>query len=87
MTTRVIGLSNLFRFAQHIEKIINHPEEGLFRTVIVYAIVDKVKIHIEVKTPHWVFEELITCFPDEWSFDEKTGDPFLDGMEPNTNTS
>jgi|GEM_PF-3305180 len=80
-------LNRLQIFATHIASIKNHPEEGLFRTTVIYAFVGKVKIHVEVKSPHWVFEELVSCFKDEWSFDEQTGAPILDEMEPNRNTA
>ena len=84
---KAIHLRRLQIFATHISKIKNHPEEGLFRTVVIYAFSGKVKIHLDVKTPHWVFEELVSCVPNLWSFDEKTGDPILDKRGTATNTT
>lgn len=66
----------LIKFAEHLQTIKNHPEEGLFETVTIVAIVGSVQIPYDMKYPEWVFDELVAIF-DEWEFDELTGNPVL----------
>jgi hypothetical protein len=66
----------LIKFAEHLMKIKNHPEEGLFETVTIVAIVKDVHIPYDMKYPAWVFDQLVAVF-DEWDFDELTGKPVL----------
>lgn len=66
----------LIKFAEHLQTIDNHPEEGLFETVTIVALVGQVQIPYEMKYPSWVFDELVAIF-DEWEFSEQTGEPIL----------
>ena len=77
----------MLAFAKHIKTIEYHPTQGLFRRLIVYLCTNNIAIPIKVRTPHWLFEELIACFPEEWSFHEITGDPTWDEMDIEANTS
>ncbi|MCE3227934.1 MAG: hypothetical protein K0S32_2485 [Bacteroidetes bacterium] len=87
MKTNKIYNERLLRFADHIKKIKNHPEHGILRTVYVHAIEGKFRIHVEVKTQYWFFDELVACFPKLWSFSEITGDPIFYRLGKETNTS
>ena len=85
-----VNIERLRTFAESLSQIKRHREHGLFRTVIVYAIEDKVRIHLEVKCHHWVFDHLVEVFPEEWGWHAKTGDPVLDAEElvnPDVNTA
>lgn len=66
----------LIKFAEHLQTIKHHPEEGLFETITIVAIVGQVQIPYEMKYPSWVFDELVAIF-DEWEFSDTTGEPIL----------
>jgi len=66
----------LIKFAEHLQTIKNHPEEGLFETVTIVAIVGTTQIPYDMKYPAWIFDQLVEIF-DEWDFDELTGEPIL----------
>lgn len=66
----------LIKFAEHLQTVSNHPEEGLFETITIVAIVSQVQIPYDMKYPAWVFDQLVAIF-DEWEFSEITGEPIL----------
>lgn len=75
----------LQRFADHLAKIKNHLEEGLFETVTLVALEEHRSIYYEVKYHHWVFEELPVCF-DEWGYSGKYGNPLWEETDQEKGT-
>lgn len=80
--------TRLLAFANYLEQITKHPEHGLPRIIHIVVIEEplKVRIPIVVKTQHWFFEELVSCFPEEWEWSRKSFDPVLEGKGPNAET-
>ena len=72
----------LMKFATHLYKLIEHPEQGLFSTVHLGAIEnsdednEKIVIWYQMKYPGYIFDELVLIFPNEWEFSE-FGNPIL----------
>ncbi len=66
----------LLKFAEHLQTLKNHPEEGLFETITIIAIVGDFAIPYDMKWPSWIFDQLVEIF-EEWEFDEITGEPVL----------
>lgn len=66
----------LIKFAEHLQAIKHHPEEGLFETITIVVLVGQVQIPYEMKYPYWVFDQLVAIF-DDWEFSELTGEPIL----------
>lgn len=64
----------LLKFAQHLEKITNHPEFGMYKTESLVDVPDKRGVSFLITYHEWVFKELPSIFP-EWYFSEKTGAP------------
>lgn len=64
----------LLKFAQHLEKITNHPEFGMYKTESLIEVPDKKDITFLITYHEWVFKELPSIFP-QWYFSEKTGVP------------
>lgn len=75
----------LIKFAEKLQTIKHHPEEGLFETITIVAIVGQVQIPYEMKYPYWVFDQLVAIF-DEWEFSELTGEPILIGHNISSGT-
>lgn len=73
---KTIYIERLKKFASHLEKIHNHPEQGLFKTVTI-AVLEKHANHLySMKYPNYIIDELVAVF-DEWEFSEFTGEPIL----------
>lgn len=75
----------LIKFAKHLEKITNHYEFGLYKTVSLVELEKKRNTSFLVTFHEWVFQELPMVF-DEWHFAGKFGEPLYKGCLPEERT-
>jgi hypothetical protein len=71
-----IYFDRLWAFANYLLNFETNPFAGLYRDVIVYAYDIDTRIHLDVKTPYLIFEELPDCFPEDWAYDPCDGEPY-----------
>lgn len=83
---KTLNRARLKEFARHLEKIHFHKEHGLLKTINIIMVDEKVRIPIEVKVQHWVLDQLVEVFPEEWGWSSRTGDPILEVHEPDGET-
>lgn len=75
----------LMNYAKHLKTITNHPEQEILKEITIYSYTHGYGIVLIVKTPYWVFDELVEVF-DEWECSAETGDPVLKS-KPDVNTA
>ncbi len=85
MKNNSIYMERLEKFAAHISKIENHPEDGLIETVTLVALEENIQIPYEVRYHFWVFDELPECF-DEWHYSKKFGEALWEESDPEEGT-
>ena len=85
MKKEKIYIQRLQKFAEHIGKIKNHPEQGLFGEVILIALDKNRNQSYDVTFHQWVFEELPGIF-DDWYITEKKGNPMWEGIDEKEGT-
>ena len=77
--------NRLIKFAEHIQKIKNHPEFGLYESASLVELEEKRNTSFKVTFHGWIFEELPAIFP-HWEFSEKNGQPIYIGCHPDEGT-
>lgn len=75
----------LLKFAQHLEQIKNHPEQGIFDTVEFVELELRKERRHKILYHAWVFEELPLIFK-EWGFNGKFGNPLPDDIQDEEGT-
>lgn len=84
---KTVFAKRLIRFAEHLQTIEDHPENGILKLINIIAVTNNKRIDIEVICHHWVFDALVDVFPNVWGWSSKTGDPILEYKEPNGETA
>ena len=77
----------LLKYSEHLTKIEGkHYEHGLFTTVEIYCLEERVRIHCHCQCHDWAFQELCVAFPKYWYYGED-GEPVLKSLGPGTNVA
>lgn len=85
MKTKNKYKARLLKFAEHLEKITNHSEHGIYDSASLVELEEKRQVSFLVKYHAWVFDELPALFSD-WGFDATYGNPIWDGCHPDEGT-
>ncbi len=74
----------LLKYAEHLSKLKNHYEHGLFSTVIINIYEEHVRLECRCQCHDWSFQELCAAFPDYWYYGDD-GEPVSKFSEPEAN--
>lgn len=79
---KTLYINRLITYANYLNTIVNHPEQGLTKDVAVVILQKEGNFMYKMKYPCWAIDELVHVFP-EWEFDDY-GDPILNKSDEGT---